>query len=783
MKSGLPIDVKFLLEPGRVEGVRVEFKAKWDQYSAIQCLHTACAFANDISNVNGGYIVIGVEEADGHAVRPARGVPPGELDDVQKSIHNVLNWIQPKISTLIAVEVLDGVSVIVIRCPASDERPHLAPEKPEKNSARHTWIRSGSITCKADVAQQRQLMELQGRTPFDDRACHNATLDDVSPALLLHHLQQVGSRHVTQRPEMASLLRSLRLSVRTNGHEVPRNIALLFFHEEPTRWFPGAKIEVAELPKGAAGKKLIERTFSGPLPAQLTAALGHLRNIIPQVVQKSADRAEAERTWAWPFDAVEEALVNAVHHRGYDEPDPVKVELFPTRLRISSYPGPLGGVTMEALASGDLPSIRSRNRRIAELLKEVGLAEARGTGVALIHDAMAKNGSPPPEFRFDDGRTYFEVVLPIHPAFLDQVDSQPLRLGRPAPTAEVVGRESLVERLLRVLESQSIVLVGPPGRGVSSVANALVAKLRHSRDVFELDLSGVGVDGLGAALDSWFEERAHVSEEDAQGSAPTQQSDSLGARLGAHMSEFARRGWVMVLDGLDRIESEHSTGLDDLHRALDIVTSDSHARLIVTTSRIDALQVREGSASWVERARLVAVPPLTRDATEHWMRRLLRGLRAEAAPGTAEALAEVSEGIPGVAVHVLQQLYVDGDLSPDGVHRAFDHVLVEPGDPTRLRERIRRLDVGSRPARRWTRAQRAVLAVLQGESDGRRRLDLVALLETRGTPRLEVLEALRLLELDGIVADVDGALRFEHRLVRGAFREAPEASIDDDVPF
>ena len=35
--------------------------------------------------------------------------------------------------------------------------------------------------------------------------------------------------------------------------------------------------------------------------------------------------------------------------------------------------------------------------------------------VPKIFEAMARNGSPPPRFDFDEGRTYFRATLPAHP--------------------------------------------------------------------------------------------------------------------------------------------------------------------------------------------------------------------------------------------------------------------------------------------------------------------------------------------------------------------------------
>jgi Putative ATP-dependent DNA helicase recG C-terminal len=135
-------------------------------------------------------------------------------------------------------------------------------------------------------------------------------------------------------------------------------------------------------------------------------------------LHKQADQAPA-LTWAsYPFPALREALVNAVYHRSYeaDAVEPTKVYLFPNRVEITSYPGPVDGIERAHLV-GDapVPPVPARNRRIGELLKELRLAEARGTGLAKIRRTMRENGSPPAAFDFDAQRTYFRVTLPARP--------------------------------------------------------------------------------------------------------------------------------------------------------------------------------------------------------------------------------------------------------------------------------------------------------------------------------------------------------------------------------
>ncbi len=60
----VPTNIKTLLAGNAVEWARIEFKETWDAEASLK---TICAFANDIDNWGGGYLVIGVEEKDGRA--------------------------------------------------------------------------------------------------------------------------------------------------------------------------------------------------------------------------------------------------------------------------------------------------------------------------------------------------------------------------------------------------------------------------------------------------------------------------------------------------------------------------------------------------------------------------------------------------------------------------------------------------------------------------------------------------------------------------------------------
>ena len=58
----LPINVEELIRSNIVESTRIEYKSDWNPEPVI---HSITAFANDIDNTGGGYIILGIEEENG----------------------------------------------------------------------------------------------------------------------------------------------------------------------------------------------------------------------------------------------------------------------------------------------------------------------------------------------------------------------------------------------------------------------------------------------------------------------------------------------------------------------------------------------------------------------------------------------------------------------------------------------------------------------------------------------------------------------------------------------
>jgi ATP-dependent DNA helicase RecG len=418
--DGLPVNLENLLHARSIESNRIEFKAGWDERIKTSVVRTVSAFANDLLNLGGGYVVLGVREEGGRAVLPPVGLAGLDLERLQKEVRGACKRIVPDYTPILFPVQYEGVPLLVIWAPAGDTRPYQAPEDLNvSGSPLQFWIRRGPETIKAQGEDLRQLMAMTAKVPFDDRRSLEARIEDISPFLVRRFLHEIGSDLANHEPplEEAQLFRLMNLVARVNGHEVPRNIALLFFNEEPDRFFRETRTEVVEFLE--EGDVLKERIFRGPISYQIPVTLEYLDSLGGLIVRKVPDQAEAERIRPYPLEALEEALVNAFYHRSYEyPPEPVKVYVYPDRIEVISYPGPVPGIELRHFHSGEpIPPVPARNRRIGDFLKELRLAERRGSGIPKIQRRMRQNGSPEARFDFDEERTYFRVILPINPRY------------------------------------------------------------------------------------------------------------------------------------------------------------------------------------------------------------------------------------------------------------------------------------------------------------------------------------------------------------------------------
>ncbi len=154
----LPINIKALLEQKIVENTRIEYKKDWNPDPI---LHTICAFANDIDNLGGGYIIIGIAEVDGMPVFPVSGLDHNSLDRINKELLQKCNLIEPRYLPIVVPCVYDHQDILVIWIPGGENRPYKCPVSfSGQKSEKVYYLRKMSNTIKANPSEVKELFSL-----------------------------------------------------------------------------------------------------------------------------------------------------------------------------------------------------------------------------------------------------------------------------------------------------------------------------------------------------------------------------------------------------------------------------------------------------------------------------------------------------------------------------------------------------------------------------------------------------------------------------------------------
>lgn len=349
-----------------------------------------CAFANDLPNHGApGYLVIGVNDSRrfaGLTVTDALMQTLGGL----RSDGNIQPLPELRVEKVVTSE---GEAAVVIVEPS--------PLPPVRYKGR-VCIRIGARRAYATEAEERRLTERRvshART-FDAQPALGSSLGDLAlPLFLIDYRPNVVAPEVIEENNRSSeqQLASLRFFDVRQG--CPTNAGILLFGLDVRHWLPGAYIQFLRVDgESLAADVLNERELSGDLltvlrelDALVDAQLEQFPIAISGLQEKTVE--------SYPRVAVRELLMNAVMHRDYASTAPLRITWLSDRVEIQSP----GGLYGEASPENFPDQTSYRNPVVAEALKALGYVNRYGRGVARARAALAANGSPEPEFRFDAG--------------------------------------------------------------------------------------------------------------------------------------------------------------------------------------------------------------------------------------------------------------------------------------------------------------------------------------------------------------------------------------------
>lgn len=197
----------------------------------------------------------------------------------------------------------------------------------------------------------------------------------------------------------------------------------MMFCDHPEKFFKMTQVEIVIFPNGRLQDpdNIVEiAPIKGCVPKMIRDTMNYLKtNIILKKIHKPEDTERSVVTYNYPYQALEEAVVNSLYHRDYLEREPVEITIEPDKISILNFGGPNHTISSKAIREARmLRSRRYNNRRLGEFLKELELTEGRATGIPTIQQKLRENGSPRATIETDEERTFFLIDIPCNPNYI-----------------------------------------------------------------------------------------------------------------------------------------------------------------------------------------------------------------------------------------------------------------------------------------------------------------------------------------------------------------------------
>jgi ATP-dependent DNA helicase RecG len=353
------------------ESQTVEYKQTWRD----DCLKVISAFANS----DGGTLILGLDD---------HGNPLG-LKNVKKLLEDIPNIIRNKLGVIPSVErrkknKKDIIKIIVT--PSS---------VPISYNGKY-YLRSGSTVQELQGKDLADFLLNKSGITWDDiieeRAGFNETDNDSIEKFKKYAVDRIPS--IIKETDNTTLLQKLNLIA--DGDL--KRASILLFGNDPQKFYLQAVVRI--------GKFLTDTEIQttdiveGNLFAQLENTLEILRTkyLVSNIKYEGIHRRDILE---YPYEALREAIINALIHRDYSGTSQIQIRVYPDKLMIMNEGKLPPEVPAEKLKTDHL-SI-PRNTLLAKIFYYAGFIESWGHGTIKIVENCIEQGLPEPEFIEEHG--------------------------------------------------------------------------------------------------------------------------------------------------------------------------------------------------------------------------------------------------------------------------------------------------------------------------------------------------------------------------------------------
>ena len=415
------IDLK---EISQRESEKVEWKENGDDKNIITSIvKTITAFANDIANLGGGYVVCGAKEIKDKYDFPKlvyTGLSANKLKEIEgKVLQHCRDYVSPSLAPLVQeLNVpMDESRRILVFIVTTDSAAHTYRDG---ETAKY-YVRIGRETREARNGILRQLFENKKLIePFDKRPNPNLSETDIDPLLFRDCMSEMNlllpnkqlEDYYSDTEQIAEFIPPLFAKKSLDGGFCLRNFALFMFGKKKALSlnFPDIYTILSIYNGTDRSEPSGERySLTGSIIEQAKKVIGLLDTLTYTIFDKTSEHPNKEK---YPKSAIHEAVINAIVHRDYEISEPVRITIFSDRIEVRS-PGALHwGVDLEKFKAGKAGP-KWRNQSFAYLFNKLHLTQSEGQGIPTIIRTMKEEGCPGPVFEIE--KENVTCILYAHP--------------------------------------------------------------------------------------------------------------------------------------------------------------------------------------------------------------------------------------------------------------------------------------------------------------------------------------------------------------------------------
>ncbi len=391
---------------------QIEAKRSADELGK-SALETISAFSNEPS-LGGGTLVFGVSEIDGAFV-PTGVADPGKLaaDLASRCATEFNRPVRPRIIQ----EVVDGRTLVAAYFPEApaSEKPIFIANRGMQNG---TFRRIAGTDQRATEDDLRTLFHAAVGEAFEDAVLEGAVMDDLDPEVVSAYRRGLLAASPGTELRDASddaLVQAVGGAVRRDGVLIPTVAGVLLFGRSLSlrRLFPAIRVDYVRVPGTQwvpdPNQRFDTVEIRAPLLVAFRRAYSAVSDDLPRTFTLEPGSPERKDRLAIPESVIREVLVNALTHRSYRIQSAIQVIRFKDHIEVRNP----GHSLVDDERLGD-PGSYSRNPRIADVFREMRLAENKGTGIAAMKRAMKLAGLTPPIFQSDRRSDRFVATIWLH---------------------------------------------------------------------------------------------------------------------------------------------------------------------------------------------------------------------------------------------------------------------------------------------------------------------------------------------------------------------------------